>query len=53
LNAKKPGVVSVNISLQINIVVSGNGLIDDSKKVGFFGLSYSQLAAEVRPVPQY
>jgi len=41
------------MSLQINIVISGSGLIDTSKKVGFFGLSYSNLAADIQPVPQY
>jgi hypothetical protein len=47
LNARKPGVLSVNISLQVNIVISGNGLIDTSKKEGFHGLCYSQLASDV------
>jgi len=52
-NKDRPGIISANISLQINIVISGNGIIDTSKKVGFFGLSYSNLAANIQALPAY
>jgi len=35
----------MNIILELNIVIGGDGLLDDSTKSGFTGRTFSNLAA--------